>query len=417
MSPAGARTCTAGMKPAEEWLFTPGDGAWPPALAGREQERALLNRCLSQLAGGRSPPHNVVLIGPRGNGKTVLLNWFEEACRKASVDVARIAPSRVRTGQALRNALLPATGIRRLLLPVKVGITGMDKGEWEASSPSMHDFVDRLVARRRRKPMAALVDEAHTLDLEVGRLLLNASQDVRSRAPFLLVLAGTPGLLAHLGRMNVSFADRLGRGLLGIGRLGDAAAREALVEPLAAHDASIDADALDSVVEHSQRYAYFVQLWGEALWDRRPATGETRLTAAHAAAALPAVAARVTEYYQRRYRELEAGGLLSAAVAVAPVFQADGDATATDRDLDAALAATGLDAAGRLAAREELNRLGYIWCPPGQLPPVVWSAGIPSLMQYVRDQAAPPEHRGDSGNGGAPAPAGWRQGRAEPPCG
>ena len=64
------------------------------------------------------------------------------------------------------------------------------------------------------------------------------------------------------------------------------------------------------------------------------------------------------------------------------------DATATDRDLDVALAATGEDAAGRLAAREELNRLGYIWCPPGQLPPVLWGAGIPSLMQYVQDQAA-----------------------------
>ena len=96
----------------------------------------------------------------------------------------------------------------------------------------------------------------------------------------------------------------------------------------------------------------------------------------------------MAEYYQRRYRELEAGGLVPAAVAVAPVFQAGMDATATDRDLDAALAATGEDAAERLAARDALERLGYVWCPPGQLPPVLWGAGIPSLMQYVRDQAA-----------------------------
>ena len=384
---AGARIYTAGMNAAEQSLFTPGTGAIPPALAGREQEQTLLNRCLAHLAGGGSLSHDVVLIGPRGNGKTVLLNWFEDACRKTRVDVARIAPSRARTGQALCNALLPATGLGRLL-PVKWGLTGMGKAEWEASSPSMHDVVDRLIARCRKRPVAALVDEAHTLDLDVGQLLLNASQDVRAQAPFLLVMAGTPGLLAHLGRMNASFADRLGSGLLGIDRLSDAAAREALVEPLAGQGVDIDADALDLVVEHSQRYAYFVQLWGEALWNRRLATGETRLTAAHAKEALPAVAARVAEYYQRRYRELEAGGLLAAAVAVAPVFQAGMDATATDRDLDAALAATGEDAAGRLAAREELNRLGYVWCPPGQLPPVVWGAGIPSLMQYVRDQQA-----------------------------
>ena len=110
----------------------------------------------------------------------------------------------------------------------------------------------------------------------------------------------------------------------------------------------------------------------------------------------------MAEYHQRRYRELEAGGLLPAAVAVAPGFQAGPDATATDRDVDAALAGTGLDASARLAAREKLERLGYIWCPPGQLPPVVWSAGIPSLMRHVLDQAAPPAPRRDPGKGDAP---------------
>ena len=143
--------------------------------------------------------------------------------------------------------------------------------------------------------------------------------------------------------MNASFWDRLGSGLLGIGRLSDAAVRQALVEPLGAHGASIDTDALDPVVEHSQRYAYFVQLWGEALWNQRLATGETRLTRAHAAAARPAVEARVAEYCQHRYRELEAGGLLPAALAVAPLFQGGMEATATDRDIDDALAAAGLE--------------------------------------------------------------------------
>ena len=375
------------MKTTEKRLFAPGDGALPPTLSGREQEQALLSRCLSDLKGGSSPPHNVVLTGPRGNGKTVLLSWFEDACRKVSVDVARVAPSRVRTEQALCNALLPANRLKRLL-PVKWGLTGLGQAEWKTSPSVARDFVERLIARCRKRPVATLVDEAHTLNLDIGQILLNASQEVRPKAPFLLVLAGTPGLLAHLGEMNASFSDRLGNGLLGIDRLSDAAAREALVKPLAGQGANIDADALDSVVEQSQRYAYFIQLWGEALWNQHLATGEAQLTAAHAAAARPAVETRTTEYYQRRYRELEAGGLLPAAVAVAPAFQSGMDATATDRDVDQALTAIGMEAADRLAAREALNRLGYIWCPPGQLPPVVWSAGIPSLMQHVQDQAA-----------------------------
>ena len=345
------------MEAPAQRLFTPGDGAAPPALTGREREEALLLQCLADLLGGTAPPHNVALMGPRGNGKTVLLKWFERACRHAGrVDIARLSPSRIRTEQALVDLLLPA---------------------------------ERLIARCRAKPVVVLLDEAHTLPRDVGELLLNVSQEVRADAPFLLVLAGTPGLPAHLGTMNASFWSRLSKGRLGIGLLGDAAAHAALVEPLAAHGVDIDADTLTAVVEESQRYPYFIQVWGEALWDELLATGGTRLTAAHADAARPNVIARVTDYYQDRYRELEAGALLPAAVAMAALFQAGATATASDHAVDAALAETGAEAAERLAAREALNRLGYIWSPPGQLPPVVWIAGIPSLMTHVLDRAPP----------------------------
>ena len=101
LSMVGTPTYTAGMKATEQWLFTPGTGATPPVLAGREREQEVLNGCLARMAGGRSPPQDVVLVGPRGNGKTALLNWFEDACRKVRVNVARPAPSRVRTERAL----------------------------------------------------------------------------------------------------------------------------------------------------------------------------------------------------------------------------------------------------------------------------------------------------------------------------
>ena len=59
------------MNAAEKRLFASGDGALPPTLAGREQEQAALSRCLADLTGGSSPPHNLVLTGPCGSGKTV----------------------------------------------------------------------------------------------------------------------------------------------------------------------------------------------------------------------------------------------------------------------------------------------------------------------------------------------------------
>ena len=372
------------METLAQRIFTPGDGATPPALAGREQEKAVLTRCLADLLGGASPPHNIALTGPRGNGKTVLLNWFKRTCRgsEPEVDAVVLTPADIPTGEALIDVLAPSSATMKLL-PRKVGVAAVGSVEWAPPSGGTRNLRAELIARCGKKPLAVLLDEAHTLDLEVGRILLNASQRVRDEAPFLLVLAGTPGLLTHLGTMNASFWSRLGEGRLGVGLLSDAAARVALVEPLTAHRVSIDADALDAVVEHSQRYPYFIQLWGEALWKQRLVTGTVRLTVAHADAARPHVAARVTDYYHDRYRELEARGLVPAALATAPLFQAGADATASDQEIDDALASTGADAAARLAAREDLNRLGYFWQPPGQLPPVVWVAGIPSLTTHV----------------------------------
>ena len=368
-------------------VFSPGDGAPPPALAGREAQQAVLLRCLADLAAGTAPPHNVVLIGPRGNGKTVLLNWFRGACvnGETPVDAVVLTPRDVPTFETLMDALTPRRGFRKLL-PRKLAVASVGSAEWSDGSGAPRNLTRELVARCRKRPLAVLVDEAHTLDLDLGGTLLNASQRVRTEAPFLLVLAGTPGLPAHLDAMDASFWARLGEGRLGVGLLDEAAAVEALTKPLADHGVSVEEDALRTVLGHSQRYPYFIQLWGDALWQRRVATEAKTLTAVDAMAVQPAVATLMAEYCQDRYRELETAGLQSAAKAVASVFE-DG-AAATDQDIDAALAAAGKDEADmRIVAREALNRFGYIWCPPSQTPPIVWTAGIPSLMAYVLDRA------------------------------
>ena len=344
-------------------------------------------RCLADLASTAAPPHNIVLTGPRGNGKTALLNWFRGACENAEtpVDAVLLTPRDIPDLQALVDALALRRGFRKLL-PRKLAIASVGSAEWSNAGNAPRNLTRELVARCRKKPLAVLVDEAHTLALDVGGTLLNASQRVRTDAPFLLVLAGTPGLPGHLDAMDASFWGRLGRGNLGVGLLDEAAAAEALTKPLAARGVSVESDALGAVLQHSQRYPYFIQLWGEALWEHHLATDTKGLTNADAATVQPAVAMLVAEYYQTRYRELEKAGLQDAAKAVAIVFQ--DSTTATDQDIDTALADAGLDdPAVRIASREALNRFGYIWCPPSQTPPIVWTAGIPSLMAYVSARA------------------------------
>lgn len=370
-------------------LFQPGDGAPPPALTGRGAEQDVLARCLGVLRSGAAPPHNVVLVGPRGNGKTVLLNWFETACRRGPerVDTVWLTPRDVPDPKALVEMLAPRRGIAKLL-PRKVGVASVGSAEWASSGETRRNLVRDLTARCRRRPVVALLDEAHTLDATVGGVLLNASQQVRLKAPFLLVLAGTPGLAARLDAMDASFWSRLGDGLLGIGRLSEAAAAEALAKPLQANDVCVDAQALELAVRHSQRYPYFLQLWGDALWRRRLTTGATRLTLADANAVADEVAVRTTEYYDSRFAELEARCLVSAAKTVAAVFQDDFDRSASNGEINAALTAAGIeDERERFHTREALHRLGYIWRAPGQLPPVTWTAGIPSLMAHVLTHA------------------------------
>ncbi|MCY4377218.1 MAG: hypothetical protein OXC31_25955, partial [Spirochaetaceae bacterium] len=154
-----------------------------------------------------------------------------------------------------------------------------------------------------------------------------------------------------------------------------------------------DGGAPDAVVDHSKRYPYFIQLWGEALWQQRLATGTSRLTAAHADAARPDVAVRMTDYYQDRYYELDQSGWLAAAEQVAARLQCA--PRLTYAELKSAIAdnlAPNADHVHVQAALATLQRLGFVWCPPGQPSPVRYEAGIPSLMTHVLDQSpATPE--------------------------
>ena len=365
--------------------FRPGAGGLPPYLAGRASEQALCRALLGDLRDGLAPSRDLVLHGPRGNGKTALLVWLQqEAAAYPGVDVLSLTPAGMPDETKLVERLLPASWWRRFA-PGQVSVQGIT---WR---PGRHDpppLDEALAVRVRKAPLLLLIDEAHTLDIAVGRALLNAGQQVGRRLPFLLVLAGTPSLRAHLNAMDATFWNRADR--RPIGRLDGPATAAALRNPLRRDAIEIDDDALAHVVRDSHGYPYFVQLWGQAVWRRAAdaappgTTGERRITAAAVTAARPAVDREQNDYYLDRYEELETLRLLPVARAVAEAF--DTRPLLDDVQLETAIR-RGLDAApgsDPTEAKDTLRNVGYVWRPEAK---PVWEPGIPSLMDYVREHA------------------------------
>ena len=363
--------------------FVPGRGHLPPFLAGRQAEQEALNDLLAYLKAGRGAPRDAILAGPRGNGKTALLRWFHREIEAAAppVDAVWLTPSDVRSLDQFATAVVPPgrfTSMRPDTLSFTIGIgrLGWELGDRPAALAPL------LKERCKTRPLVLLLDEAHTLDPEVGQTLLNASQSVSAEAPFLLVMAGTPGLQAHLNTMSATFWSRGEK--LGIDLLDEAAAAQALVRPLAAERPAVifDDPVLHAVVKGSQRYPYFVQLWGAALWKAARDAHATRVDEALVSLSKPRFDAARLAYYEDRREELTRQGVLGTAVRLARAF--GGNAELREDELDAAIAGdlpAGAPTRDVHERRDDLARLGYVWKPPGAADR--WRPGIPSLMDYV----------------------------------
>ena len=363
--------------------FRPGTGGLPPYLAGRADEQALFRSRLAQLDRGEPTPSEIILYGPRGNGKTAFLAWIEEvAAPSYSVDVVPLTPSEFETGRRLAECLLPDDWWDEGV-PDTIAVRDLTwRPGADTPAPRIRSVLE---VRSAKKPLLLQLDEAHTLDPRVGEELLNAAQKVGREAPFLLVLAGTPDLRDHLGTMGVSFWNR-GR-KLPINRLDETAAADAIRLPLEAEQVPISDDALGHIVRESEGYPYFLQLWGAAVWNRDatdPSDHPQRITAADTAACQSLFDSERNDYYLDRYNELERAGLLEVARSVAELFT-ERQQVARDEIQAAVRRVRGFDDGGKaFAARTTLGHFGFLWQSAGTPH---WEPGIPSLMDYIREFA------------------------------
>jgi hypothetical protein len=236
-----------------------------------------------------------MLLGLRGVGKTVLLNWVEELAQREGYEAVLVeAPenrrlpeilvpplrrlllrldrnerARARTRTALRALRNFASAFRVSVGEMEVGIEP-DPGTADSGNLES-DLTDLLVAvaeaaKEAGTAVALLIDEVQYLMGDDLAALIVAVHRISQRGlPLTVFGAGLPQLAGLAGETK-SYAERL-FDYPAIGALEPAAARDAIQAP--AHREGVDytPEALDFIVQRTQGYPYFLQEWGSHAWN------------------------------------------------------------------------------------------------------------------------------------------------------
>ena len=275
--------------------YTPGAGRKPPNLAGRDRDLENFQALIERLGAG-GYERSLIYSGLRGVGKTVLLMEFDVLASEAGwattdvqevgsqpdfrVTFARMATRLLREmsrRHRIKERVERALGVvKAFSLAVPAGIhlkldVEAASGIADSGDPEQ-DLTDLIreigeVAKTTGAGALFLLDEMHNLDSSSLAAICIAFQAVsRDGLPVAMVGAGLPDLQVRLMTAK-PYADRLFQ-YHELGRLGDAAARLALIAPASTRGVEFDEPAALAVVHESAGYPYFVQEYGLELWNQ-----------------------------------------------------------------------------------------------------------------------------------------------------
>jgi len=274
--------------------FSPGAGAPPPELVGREsifeEARVLLGRIRLRRA-----VQSFMLTGLRGVGKTVLLGEikrmaYAENVLPVAVEATEEKPIGALLVAPLKKILFELDRMQGAKDKVKKGLVALknfigtikvDIGDIGLGIEPQHGFADSgdleydlgelfacvaEAAADRGKGVVVLVDEIQYLpEKELGALIMAMHRMQQDQLPLALVAAGLP-ILPGLAGNAKSYAERLFR-FPDIGALSESDSIRAIRNPLSEGNVRIDDDAVHMVYEISRGYPYFLQEWGYQLWN------------------------------------------------------------------------------------------------------------------------------------------------------
>ncbi len=278
--------------------FTPGAGAQPPALIGRD---AVMEKVLIDLkkASRGAPTKSHILIGLRGVGKTVLLErirreadsqnralrdiWIEVT---EGQDLPTVLATRLkvlltrlsfkhRVGAALRTLMSFARAWKVSIFfdDPKIDLRYDPNHDDDAANSGVleHDLFALLRAcgKEMKKSSGLLtlfVDELQYIpEVEFGALIAALHGITREGLPVTMVAAGLPLLRGMAGSAR-TYAER-SFDFTEIANLKGDEAHKVLQEPAQERGVSFNTNALDHILAKTACYPYFLQEWGKQAWD------------------------------------------------------------------------------------------------------------------------------------------------------
>jgi hypothetical protein len=274
--------------------YAPGAGLQPPELAGRDELISAATIAFQRTKRGANA-RSQILLGLRGVGKTVLLNRLLKIAQDQGLHTAKIEAStngklaellaaelrrilyaldlRKAAGNKVRQAVTVlrnfASAFRITIGEMEFGIEPSpgvaDTGRLQKDLPDLFIAVAEAAAERK-DAIAIFIDEIQYLSGDELASLVVACHEIAQRGlPLVLIGAGLPQIAALAGNAK-SYAERL-FDYPAVDRLDPPAARAALTKPAIAAGGAFETAAVEKILEATEGYPYFIQVWGSHVWD------------------------------------------------------------------------------------------------------------------------------------------------------
>lgn len=345
--------------------YSPGAGTLPPELAGRddiiEQVSIELDRCKNGLS-----HRSFLLVGLRGVGKTVLLNYlsleaeskenaiiFVETPEKRSLP-ALLIPA-LRSSLLRLNSLNAAGEMGKKALRVLGGFVaamkikyqdiefGLDLGSEPGTADSGDleaDLTDLFIqlgiaAKEKQTAFVIFIDEVQYIqENEFAALIMALHKCSQKQLPLMMVGAGLPQLVGQAGKAK-SYAERLFL-YPQIGPLNSEEAKKAIEVPAQKLNVYYQNEAINEILSQTKGYPYFLQEWGKHCWQTASTSPITKEDAEKAS--LIAIAELDASFFRVRFDRLTPSEkkYLRAMAELGEGFQRSGDiATLLNKEVQA----------------------------------------------------------------------------------